>query len=164
MEAQSTISSPQKSQLSPKSSNSKVFKQSFAKLGAELKNKLEKDWEQEILMARKAALNAAKKEGKDLPTEQINLDYLAKPTQSRTIKQRERDVSDEKDENQKFQLPGPGQYKLKSDFDQPKTKRPAHQFFDSSAPRFVSVGMPKKGVTNPDVGPGSYENSDQLAA
>jgi hypothetical protein len=45
VEAQSTISSPQKSQLSPKSSNSKVFKQSFAKLGVELKNKLEKDWE-----------------------------------------------------------------------------------------------------------------------
>lgn len=71
---QSTISSPQKSQLSPKSSNSKVIKQSFAKLGVELKNKLEKNWEHEILMARKAALKAAKKEGKDLPTEQINLD------------------------------------------------------------------------------------------
>jgi hypothetical protein len=64
--------------LSPKSSASKLFKQSFAKLSVELKHKLEKDWEHEIAEAKKAALKAAKEDGREIPMEQIDLNALSR--------------------------------------------------------------------------------------
>jgi hypothetical protein len=131
----------------------------------ELKYKLEKDWQHEIAEAKKAVLMAAKKDGRNLPMEQIDLDALTKPNQPKLKKSKERDVSGEKDVPIKTILPGPGQYKLKSEFDEPKLKHLRHQFFDSTAPRFISVGIPNSNgsVVNPDVGPGSYINSDKLA-
>ena len=64
--------------MSPKSSASKLYKQSFAKLSVELKYKLEKDWEHEIAEAKKAALKAAKKDGREMPMEQIDLNALSR--------------------------------------------------------------------------------------